>query len=119
MNILCSALAPWQRIDALKAFFFPATQFAMRTGQFKKTDWEKVDRMIRKEVKSTLSVPEGAANEYLYGHRKHGCIGIPLVAEESDLNLVDTAFKLLTFRDEHVQMLAVSHLRRTVQQRIR
>ncbi|GIY48216.1 retrovirus-related Pol polyprotein from type-2 retrotransposable element R2DM [Caerostris darwini] len=45
MNILCSALAPWQRLDALKAFFFPATQFAMRTGQFKKltgkrsTEW--------------------------------------------------------------------------------
>ncbi|GIY48217.1 hypothetical protein CDAR_493181 [Caerostris darwini] len=50
---------------------------------------------------------------------KHGCLGLPLAAEESDLNLVDTAFKLLTSKDEHVQMLAVSHLRRTVQQRIR
>ncbi|GIY62500.1 retrovirus-related Pol polyprotein from type-1 retrotransposable element R2 [Caerostris darwini] len=96
MNSMGSALAPWQRINALKAFFFPATQFAMRTGQFKKTDWEKVDKMIRKEVKTTLSIPDGAANEYLYGHRKHGCMGITIASEESDFNLGDTAFKLLT-----------------------
>ncbi|GIY62518.1 retrovirus-related Pol polyprotein from type-2 retrotransposable element R2DM [Caerostris darwini] len=105
MNIMCSALAPWQRIDALKAFFFPATQFAMRTGQFKKTEWKQVDRMLRKELKTTLSIPDGAANEYLYGHRKHGCIGIPIASEESDLNLMDTAFKLLTSKDEFVQQL--------------
>ncbi|GIY24075.1 retrovirus-related Pol polyprotein from type-2 retrotransposable element R2DM [Caerostris darwini] len=82
MAIMCSSLAPWQRIDALKAFFFPSTQFAMRTAQFKKTDWERIDTMLRKEIKNTLSVPESAANEYLYGHRKHGCMGIPIAAEE-------------------------------------
>ncbi|KAG8173758.1 hypothetical protein JTE90_013152 [Oedothorax gibbosus] len=31
-----SCLAPWQRIDALKSFFFPTLNFAMRTGQFSK-----------------------------------------------------------------------------------
>ncbi|GIY13593.1 uncharacterized protein CDAR_567271 [Caerostris darwini] len=75
----------------------------MRTGQFKKTDWEKVDRMLRKELKATLSVPEPAANEYIYGHRKHGCLGVPIVAEEADLNLIDTAFKLLISRDESLR----------------
>ncbi|GIY13610.1 retrovirus-related Pol polyprotein from type-1 retrotransposable element R2 [Caerostris darwini] len=75
MTIMSSPLAQWQRIDALKAFF-SATQFPMRTGQFKKTDWEKVDRMLRKELKATLSVPEPAANEYIYGHGKHGCLGV-------------------------------------------
>ncbi|GIY85225.1 retrovirus-related Pol polyprotein from type-1 retrotransposable element R2 [Caerostris extrusa] len=70
--------------------------------------------MIRKEIKTTLSIPDGAANEYIYGHRKHGCMGIPIASEESDLNLVDTAFKLLTSKDEHLQKLAVYHLIRTV-----
>ncbi|GIY44248.1 reverse transcriptase domain-containing protein [Caerostris darwini] len=88
----------------------------MRTGQFKKTEWEQVDCMLQKELKTTLSIPDGAANEYLYGHRKHGCVGIPIASEESELNLVDTAFKLLTSKDEFVQQLAESHLMRTVRQ---
>ncbi|GIY32326.1 reverse transcriptase domain-containing protein [Caerostris darwini] len=119
MSILCSALAPWQRIDALKAFFFPSTQVAMRTAQFKKTDWERIDRMLRKEIKHTLSIPENAANEYLYGHRKHGCMGIPIAAEESDLNIIDSAFKLLTSRDERLREIAVSHLSETVRPRVK
>ncbi|GIY48849.1 retrovirus-related Pol polyprotein from type-2 retrotransposable element R2DM [Caerostris darwini] len=119
MSIMCSALAPWQRIDALKAFFFPSTQFAMRTAQFKKTDWEKIDRMLRKEIKNTLSLPENAANEYLYGHRKHGCMGIPIAAEESDLNVIDSAFKLLTSRDERLREIALTHLSQTVRPRVK
>ncbi|GIY31147.1 reverse transcriptase domain-containing protein [Caerostris darwini] len=115
---MCSPLAPWQRIDALKAFFFSATQFPMRTGQFKKTDWERADKMLRKEIKATLSVPEPAANEYIYGHRKHGCLGVPIAAEESDLNLIDSAFKLLTSRDESLRELAVGHLVQTVKRRV-
>ncbi|GIY44231.1 reverse transcriptase domain-containing protein [Caerostris darwini] len=100
MKISTSALAPWQRIDALKSFLYPAFQFPMRTGQFKKTDWEKVGKMLRKEIKATLNLPDGASNEYLFGHRKQGCIGLPIAAEESELNLIDTAFKLLTSPDE-------------------
>ncbi|GIZ00480.1 retrovirus-related Pol polyprotein from type-1 retrotransposable element R2 [Caerostris extrusa] len=119
MSIMCSALAPWQRIDALKAFFFPSTQFAMRTAQFKKTDWEKIDRMLRKEIKHTLSIPDSAANEYLYGHRKHGCMAIPIAAEESDLNTIDSAFKLLTSRDERLREIVVEHLSQTVRPRVK
>ncbi|GIX97743.1 retrovirus-related Pol polyprotein from type-1 retrotransposable element R2 [Caerostris darwini] len=119
MDILCSALAPWQRIDALKAFFFSSSQFAMRTAQFKKTDWERIDKLLRKELKTTLSLPEHAANEYLYGHRKHGCLGIPIAAEESDLNLIDSAFKLLTSRDERLRELAIAHLGCTIRPRVK
>ncbi|GIY44823.1 retrovirus-related Pol polyprotein from type-1 retrotransposable element R2 [Caerostris darwini] len=66
MKISTSALAPWQRIDALKSFLYPAFQFPMRTGQFKKTDWERVDKMLKKEIKTTLSLPDGASNESLW-----------------------------------------------------
>ncbi|GIY24079.1 transposon TX1 uncharacterized 149 kDa protein [Caerostris darwini] len=116
---MCSALAPWQRIDALKAFFFSSTQFAVRTAQFKKTDWERIDKLLRKEIKATLSLPEHAANEYFYGHRKHGCLGIPIAAEESDLNIIDSAFKLLTSRDECLRVLAVAHLSCSIRPRVK
>lgn len=35
-KILSSALAPWQRIDALKSFFFPSLQFDLRTVKGRK-----------------------------------------------------------------------------------
>ncbi|GBO08329.1 hypothetical protein AVEN_246030-1 [Araneus ventricosus] len=95
-----SLLAPWQKLDAIKCFFYPTMQFAMRTGTFSKTVWAKLDTAMRKFIKIILNLPEIASNEYLYGSRKLGCIGMPIAAEESDLNLIDSAFKLLTSRDE-------------------
>ncbi|GBN57980.1 hypothetical protein AVEN_151106-1 [Araneus ventricosus] len=55
---------------------------------------------MRKFIKIILNLPEIASNKYLYGSRKLGCMGMPIAAEESDLNLIDSAFKVLTSRDE-------------------
>ncbi|KAF8797255.1 Retrovirus-related Pol polyprotein type-1 like protein [Argiope bruennichi] len=63
-----SALAPWQRLDALKSFFFPFTQFAMRTAQFKKTNWEVVDKALKPGIKNILNlshfITEGAFTRF-------------------------------------------------------
>ncbi|GIY55745.1 retrovirus-related Pol polyprotein from type-2 retrotransposable element R2DM [Caerostris darwini] len=111
-------LTPWQRIDALKSLFFPCLQFPMRTGQFPKEDWGKIDKLLRKDIKGTLNLPSEASNEYLYGQRRLGCCGIPLAAEEADINLVDTAFKLLTSRDDLCASEAFSALVNTVRKRL-
>ncbi|GBM24914.1 Retrovirus-related Pol polyprotein from type-2 retrotransposable element R2DM, partial [Araneus ventricosus] len=118
-KILDSQLSPWQKMDAMKSFIFPATQFSMRTGQFKKEDWTLLDESIRHAVKEILFLPERAANEYIYGHTKAGCVGLPISAEESDLNRVDSAFKLLTSNDEIVAQLALTNLRNSVAKRVR
>ncbi|XP_054720777.1 uncharacterized protein LOC129230404 [Uloborus diversus] len=118
-KICSSKLAPWQRIDAMKSFFFPSLQFAMRMGTFPKEAWTKIDQHFRKPLKDTLSLPSRASNDYLYGHRKSGCLGIPLLAEDSDLHLVDSAFKLLTSLDSAVADLALQDLKDAVQKRAR
>ncbi|GBN47913.1 hypothetical protein AVEN_64177-1 [Araneus ventricosus] len=118
-KIMKSNLAPWQRLDALVTFIFPALQFLIRTAQFKREDWHVFDEAIRKLVKDTLYLPDNACNELLYGHRKSGCFGIPIAAEESDLNRIDSAFKLLTSPDELVAELALKDLQNTVAKRIR
>ncbi|GBN86749.1 Retrovirus-related Pol polyprotein from type-1 retrotransposable element R2 [Araneus ventricosus] len=56
--ILESSLAPWQRIAALKTFFFPALQFPMRNSQFDKSKWAEIDSLIRPEIRNTLGLPE-------------------------------------------------------------
>ncbi|XP_054720780.1 uncharacterized protein LOC129230407 [Uloborus diversus] len=71
----------------------------MRTGQIPKEDWKKVDAVLRREIKSTLYLPENAANGFLYGSRASGCCALPLASEDADLYLLDTACKLLTSKD--------------------
>lgn len=36
--VINSALTPWQKLDALKAFYFPSLQYAQRTNQLPKAD---------------------------------------------------------------------------------
>ncbi|GIY31138.1 retrovirus-related Pol polyprotein from type-2 retrotransposable element R2DM [Caerostris darwini] len=90
---------------------------SIQEGDFHKFlgDWDKVDKVILKEVKHTLNLPNEASNDYVYGHRKLGCCGLPIAAEDSDLYLVDTAFKLLSSRDEICAKTALASLTSTVQ----
>ncbi|GBN01780.1 Retrovirus-related Pol polyprotein from type-1 retrotransposable element R2 [Araneus ventricosus] len=118
-RLLESCLAPWQRIAALKTFFFPALQFPMRNAQFDKEKWAEIDAMIRPEIKNTLGLPERACNDYLYASRKVGAVGLPIAAEDADLHRIDTAFKLLTSNDSHVAELALAELVKTVKFRLR
>ncbi|GIY63744.1 retrovirus-related Pol polyprotein from type-1 retrotransposable element R2, partial [Caerostris darwini] len=61
-KLVRAKLTPWQRIDTLKSFFFPCLQFPMRTGQFPKEDWGKIDRLLRRDIKDTLNLPSEASN---------------------------------------------------------
>ncbi|GBN62835.1 Retrovirus-related Pol polyprotein from type-1 retrotransposable element R2 [Araneus ventricosus] len=97
-KLIESGLAPWQIMEALKKFHYSSLQFAMRTAQFGKSDWDEVDRTIRPGIKSTLSLPENAANECLYGSRSFGCRGIP-IAEDISLRPAHRRKVLFTIRD--------------------
>ncbi|GFY43619.1 retrovirus-related Pol polyprotein from type-2 retrotransposable element R2DM [Trichonephila inaurata madagascariensis] len=117
-NVAPSNLAPWQKLDAMKTFFFPSLCFSMRTAQVDKTEWRQVDKAVAKEVKNILNLPERATNRYLLADKKKGGCGIPSAAADCDFYQVDTAFKLLTSRDEDVAVTALGQLRRTVKHRI-
>ncbi|GFT53715.1 retrovirus-related Pol polyprotein from type-1 retrotransposable element R2 [Trichonephila clavipes] len=118
-KVATSKLAPWQKLDALKTFFFPSLCFSMRTAQIDKTGWSQVDAAVTKEIKEILSLPERASNHYLQADRSAGGCGVPSAAADCDFYLVDTAFKLLTSRDEHVQLAALGQLTRTFKARMK
>jgi hypothetical protein len=117
-KILTSKLAPWQRLDALKTFFYPSLNFLMRTGRLQKGEWGMLDNYIRASIKNTLNVRQEAANDYIYGPTKSGCAGIPEAASVSDHYLIDNAFKLLTSKDPATRELALGDLQSTVQKRL-
>ena len=107
-KILSSRLAPWQRICAVKSFILPSLMFSMRTWQNNKTQYKSVDDTLRPLIKKSLYLPVRASNEYLYGTASNGSCGIPLAAEDSDIFLIDSAFKLLTSPDTNTRELALN-----------
>ncbi|XP_054921177.2 uncharacterized protein [Dermacentor andersoni] len=112
-------LAPWQRLDAVKTFVFPALNFAMRCGSLGKAEWSRLDTTLRPLIKRTLYLPANAANDYLYGSSAAGAIGIPVAADISDICRVDNAFKLLSSADTEVQDLALTALMAVTCRRLR
>ncbi|XP_008190263.1 uncharacterized protein LOC103312038 [Acyrthosiphon pisum] len=118
LKIARSKLAPWQRIDALKTFFFPSAVHLQCMGTFAKTDWKTIDDILRPEIKATLNLPQEASNEYIYGSTLRGCCGITRLAEDSDIAAIDSAFKLLTSSDGRVTREAVDHVRSVTCRRI-
>ncbi|XP_064462368.1 uncharacterized protein LOC135372839 [Ornithodoros turicata] len=118
-KLLCSMLAPWQRLDAIRTFLYPALNFAMRTGCIAKTQWEKLDAQLRPLIKRTLYLPKNASNEYIYGSARKGACGVPIAAELSHICRVDNAYKVLTSRDEGLSRLAMEDLMDIVGDRLR
>jgi hypothetical protein len=45
-KILQCNLAPWQKFDALKSFYFPSLNIQMRTAHLQKGDWTKLEEYI-------------------------------------------------------------------------
>lgn len=111
LKIVRSMLAPWQRIDALKTFFYPSAVHLQRMWVFPKTDWAKVNKTLRPEIKATLNHPQETSNEYIYGSTKAGCCGLTSFAEDTDITAVDSVFKLLTSPDGRVARDASDHVR--------
>lgn len=89
----------------------------MRMGAFPKTEWAKVDRILRPEIKTTLYLPQEATGNYLYGSDRAGGCGIRLLAEDADIADIDTAFKLLTSPDPRIKIEAEEHLKEMVRRK--
>ncbi|GFR25051.1 retrovirus-related Pol polyprotein from type-2 retrotransposable element R2DM [Trichonephila clavata] len=118
-KISASKLSPWQKLDALKSFFFPSLNFAMRTAQFPKSDWLKVQQATTREIKDIMSLPSRASVAYIFGERAQGGCGVPEATRDSDFYLIDTAFKLLTSRDEEILVKALGQLIKTTRHRLK
>ena len=113
-QLLTSALAPWQSLNALKTFFYPSLAYAQRTGQFNKTNWEGLDKKLRPLIKRSLCLPDNATNGYIYGNSSQGHFGIPITAEDSDIACSDGAFKLLSSKDPLEKEIAWKDLKSLV-----
>ena len=114
LSVLTSSLAPWQKLDAMKTFVYPAMTHAMRMGTYTKVEWEGLDEDLKKEVRTVLNLPDNSSLDYMYGSRTSGAIGLPNAAEEGEIFRIDSAFKLLSSKDPTIRDISKRELGETV-----
>ena len=61
-----SALAPWQKIDAVSTFINPRIEFIARGGFVFKTLLYPIDKLTKKLAKRWLHLPQRASAEVVY-----------------------------------------------------
>ncbi|GFQ76245.1 retrovirus-related Pol polyprotein from type-1 retrotransposable element R2 [Trichonephila clavata] len=81
-----SHLAQWQKLDALKTFFFPSLSFAMRTDQLDKTAWSEVTNLSVVRLK-TSSPCHKMLQPLPFCKQEKGWLLRPSAAEDSDFLL--------------------------------
>jgi len=65
-----------------------------------------------------MYLPQEASGEFLYGSTRRGCCGIRILAEDSDIAAVDSAFKPVTSPDQRVAEDASEHVEEVTKRRI-
>ncbi len=84
-KLMSSKLDPWQRIDAMKTFFFSSLVFSMCMVEYSKTEWQALDNTLRPLFKETLYVPVRGSNDYLYGSSSACSRAIHMAIEYSEI----------------------------------
>ena len=116
-RLCASALAPWQKLDAIRTFIVPRLTHCLRLGLLPKAPLHDLDAALRWRVKGLLNIPNSATGGYLYGPTSAGCVGLTCLADEADILMVSASAQLLRSRDPRVAELASAELRGVVRRR--
>ena len=116
--LLDSALAPWQKLDAIRTFIVPRLTHCLRLGVLPKGPLQSFDKALRWRVKGILNLPANATNAYLYAPTSAGGVGLTELRREADVLLVASSSQLLNSRDPEVARVARAELARVAARRL-
>ena len=117
-RLLESALAPWQKLDAVRTFIVPRLVHCLRLGVLPKGPLAAFDKALRWRVKGLLNLPPSAANAYLYSPTSSGGVGLTELRAEADVLMVAASAQLLQSRDPEVAALARDELTKVARRRL-
>ena len=117
-QVMASALAPWQKLDALRSSVMPRLTHCLRLGLLPKTELRRLDTELRWRAKGILHLPSRASAEYLYAGTAQGCVGLTELSVEADVMLVASTWQLLTSPDDSVRLTAEEQLTESVRRRL-
>ena len=101
-----SLLKPWQKVDALQTFILSQLPFHLQHGHVPKGPLVVFDKLVKRRVKSWLSLPQRASVEPLYMSPAHGGLGLLPTSLLADISCVAHAATILHSLDGAVAEIA-------------
>ena len=115
LAIGASALAPWQKLDAIKSFITPRLFHRFSMTDVNHSDFKGLSDTIKATVKQALNLPElGGDVDYLAVPVSLGGAGMLPLNELADILSLTHAFRLLTSRRRITRAIAWAGLRQVV-----
>jgi len=120
LNLLdASLLAPWQKIDAVVTFLVPRLDFILRGADVRVKPLSKLDKTMKKCVKTWMNLPQRASAEVVFIPSPLGGAGILPFSDMRNVCAVTHGYRLLTCPDDSVRETAWDSLKTAVQLKIR
>jgi len=110
-----SLLAPWQKLDALKAFLLPRLSYLCRARKVEKGLLKPIDQAIRNFCRAACYVPMRASTAWLYAPRAYGGLGLTELATDATILRLTQACRMFSSPDPTVRGIARTGLRRAVE----
>ena len=110
-TINSSLLAPWQKLDAIRTFVQPCLTYALRAGNPVMQSLDEYKRTLNRVLREICSLPNRAAQSYIYAHKKAGGLSFQEPRTECDVQAIVQAVRMLSSSDEAVVAMARQELR--------
>ena len=112
-----SALAEWQKIDAIRTFILPRVSHLLESSLVPITWATKLDATIRRVAKKALRLPKRTICAFIHVPSNQGGLGIPSALDMLHIARVSRTVKTLNSKDKLVSDIAWSQLNLTIKQR--
>lgn len=112
-------LAPWQKLDAIKTFIIPRLSYNNFNGDSRKEDLNAFDSAVVSVIRNVTRLPENCARSYIHGPTSKGCLGVIKAADDADISVIASVFKLLCSPSPRLRALANELLRDEVKRWLR
>ena len=110
-KVATSLLAPWQKLEVLRAHLLPSLSHFPATGRAPKETLRTIDEECCKYLRLISCTPESCTLSLFYFDRRVGGLGMSTLREDSDVWTVARATQLLGSNDPTVRSVSWAQLR--------
>ncbi|GFV58948.1 reverse transcriptase domain-containing protein [Trichonephila clavipes] len=119
LKVKNSLLAPWQKLHAIRSIILPRLDFACRNAHVRKSQVERLDKLIVSTAKSIMNLPSRANTTLVHLACRKGGATLPLFRDMLDVHIIGHAFRSLSSPDETVADVARAGLVSVVRKKTR
>ncbi|GFV96090.1 reverse transcriptase domain-containing protein [Trichonephila clavipes] len=119
LKVKNSLLAPWQKLHAIRSIVLPRLDFACRNAHVRKSQVERLDKLIISTAKSIMNLPSRANTTLVHLACRKGGAALPHFRDMLDVHTIGHAFRSLSSPDATVADVARAGLVSVVRKRTR